>query len=270
MTKNQLKRHFKLRWGLSILLWLSLPALVPAAPAGEGISSSVTSPAAEFRRANALYSQKKYAEAARLYRDIRESGWRSSALYYNLGNTWFKEGDLGRAVLNYRRAENLSPRDPEIRKNLQYARENLRDDIPARPPGFIGRIQALLVHQLPPPAWARISSFLYFVLGLWIIIVLSIPAWRRIAGPVIRWLGLALILSLLISFLSFSYYRVPRAIILQPEVSVRYGPQPTDAVAFDLHEGTEIKVIRRQKDWAQISLPDGKSGWLPSNSLEII
>ena len=265
-----MKRHLKLGWGLSILLWLSLPALPPAAPAGEGVSSSVTSPAAVFRRANALYSQKKYAEAIQLYRDIKEAGWRSSSLYYNLGNACFKEGDLGRAVLNYRRAENLSPRDPEIRKNLQYARENLHDDIPVRPAGFINRIRTLIIHQFPPPVWAKLSSILYFLLGLWIILVLFFPAWRRISGPVILWLGIVLILSLLTSYLAYSYYRVPRAIILKPEVSVRYGPRPTDAVAFDLHEGTEIKVIRRQKDWAQISLPDGKSGWLPSNSLEII
>jgi tetratricopeptide (TPR) repeat protein len=265
-----MKARLKPGWAAAVLFLLFFPARLPAAPSGEGICSPRTSPAAVFRRANSLYAQKKYAEAARLYREIRKAGWRSSALYYNLGNACFKEGDLGRAVLNYRRAENLSPRDPEIRKNLQYARENLRDDVAVRPVGFIGRIQALLVHQYPPPVWSRISSSLYFLLAIWIILVLFIPAWRKVSGPVIRWLGIVLILSLLASYLAYSYYRVPRAIILKPAVSARYGPQPTDAAAFDLHEGTEIKVIRRQREWAQISLPDGKSGWIPADSLEII
>lgn len=263
MKNSKLTRSSK--FGLGAFLLLSLPVLLPGAPL-----SSSPSPTASFRRANALYSQKKYEEAAQLYRDIREAGWRSSALYYNLGNACFKQGDLGRAVLNYRRAENLSPRDPEIRKNLQYARENLRDDIPSRPAGVLNRLQALIIHQFSPPVWAKISSALYFILGLWIVLVLLLPSWRRAAGPVIRWMGAVFLFSLLISLLAFSYYRVPRAIILKPEVSVHYGPQATDAVAFDLHEGTEIKVIRRQEEWVQISLPDGKSGWLPSSSLEII
>lgn len=265
-----MKRQLKSRWTWAILILFAFPGLLPGAPAPAGDSPAFTSPESAFRRANALYARKEYAEASRIYRDIRKAGWRSAPLYYNLGNACFKEGDLARAVLNYRRAENLSPRDPEIRKNLQYARENLRDDIPLRPAGFINRVRTLIVHQFPPPVWARISSILYSLLGLWIILALFIPAWRRVSGAVIRWLGIVLILSLLTSYLAYSYYRVPRAVILKPEVSVRYGPQPTDAVAFDLHEGTEIMVIRRQKDWAQISLPDGKSGWLPADSLEII
>jgi len=51
-----------------------------------------------------------YAEAARHYNYlVEEEGLRNGQLFYTLGNTWFMAGDVGRAILNYRRAEKLSP-----------------------------------------------------------------------------------------------------------------------------------------------------------------
>jgi len=240
------------------------------AAAGGKTSPGVVSPSATFRRANHLYGEGKYEEAAAFYEHIRRGGWASASLYYNLGNAYFKEGDLGRAILNYRRAWNLSPRDPEINKNLQYARENLRDDVSVSSPGIIRRIKLLLVRQFPLGSWLRFSSAIYYLTALWVLAVMLIRPLKRVSPTVLKTLLLILALGLIGSVLAYSYYRVPRAIILDPEVSIRYGPDEKDAVAFELHEGTEVSVIRKKDGWNQISLPDGKSGWLPSDSLGII
>ena len=239
-------------------------------PADKELPAGVFSPSATFRRANHLYGEGKYEEAATLYQHIRRGGWASGPLYYNLGNAYFKEGDLGRAILNYRRAWNLSPRDPEINKNLQYARENLRDDVSVSSPGIFRRIKLLVVRQFPLGSWLRLSSIVYFLTVLWILLVMLIRPMKKISPAVLKTLLILFALSLLGSILAYSYYRVPRAVILNSEVSIRYGPDEKDAVAFELHEGTEVRVIRRKDGWNQISLPDGKSGWLPSGSLGII
>jgi len=223
-----------------------------------------------FRQTNSLYGQGKYAEAVEGYKAIIQAGWESGPLYYNLANTYFKLNNLGRAILNYRRAWNLSPGDPEITKNLEYAREGLRDDIAALPLSVWARSKRAVILQFPLGIWIGISAVLYFLTIVWLIAALLIRPLRKKSPLILKWLGGCLVISILISGLAYSFYRTPGAIILQPTVSVRYGPAETDAAAFKLHEGTEVKKVRGKDGWIQIALPDGKSGWLPADSLGII
>ena len=223
-----------------------------------------------FRQTNSLYGQGKYAEAVEGYKAIIQAGWESGPLYYNLANTYFKLNNLGRAILNYRRAWNLSPGDPEITKNLEYAREGLRDDIAALPLSVWARSKRAVILQFPLGIWIGISAVLYFLTIVWLIAALLIRPLRKKSPLILKWLGGCLVISILISGLAYSFYRTPGAIILQPTVSVRYGPAETDAAAFKLHEGTEVKKVREKDGWLQISLPDGKSGWLRADSLGII
>src|SRR5689334_19162351 len=79
--------------------------------------------APSFEEANKLYEQGKYAEAAAAYENLAPAHNGSPALYYNLGNAWFKAGQNGRAIAAYRKAEMLSPRDPNLRFNLNFVRK---------------------------------------------------------------------------------------------------------------------------------------------------
>ncbi len=223
-----------------------------------------------FRQTNSLYAQGKYAEAVEGYNAILQAGWESGPLYYNLANTYFKLNNLGRAILNYRKAWNLSPGDPEISKNLEYAREGLRDDIAALPLSVWARARRAVILQFPLGIWIGISAALYFLTIAWLIAALLIRPLRKKSPLILKWLGGCLAISVVISIMAYSFYRTPGAIILQPTVSVRYGPAETDAAAFKLHEGTEVKVVRKKDGWLQIALPDGESGWLTADSLGII
>jgi tetratricopeptide (TPR) repeat protein len=84
-------------------------------------------PSALFIRANGLYGDGKYAEAATAYEQILAQGIESGAVQYNLGNAYLKAGDVGRAVLAYERARRLIPGDPDLAANLGFARESARD-----------------------------------------------------------------------------------------------------------------------------------------------
>ncbi|HUI25620.1 MAG TPA: BatD family protein, partial [Candidatus Kryptonia bacterium] len=99
-----------------------------------GITTAATneSPNTVFFHANALYGEEHYAEAAAEYEKILAGGRESSSVYFNLGNAYFKAGDVGRAILNYERARRLIPRDPDLHANLDYARSlsDQSDDTP--------------------------------------------------------------------------------------------------------------------------------------------
>lgn len=250
---------------LALAIYALLASLCPAE------SDDRVEAAGLFREANALYGQGKYAEAAEAYRGIADRGFSGAALYYNLGNAYFKQGVLGRAVLNYRRAWKLSPGDPEIAKNLEYALENVRDDLAALPLPIWERARLLIVRQLPLGAWIALASSLYFLAGGVVLLSLLVPSLRRPAGTVLKVLLVLLLTSALCAALAYAYYRTPRAVIVEREVEVRYGPQEKDAVAFALHEGSEVRVVREDRSgWVQISLPDGKSGWVNATAAEKI
>src|SRR5262245_41102750 len=79
-----------------------------------------------FESANRLYEQGKFTEAASAYQKLVQSGYASTAVYFNLGNAFFKAGQIGQAVAAYRQAERISPRDPDLRANLQFARNQIQ------------------------------------------------------------------------------------------------------------------------------------------------
>ncbi len=82
--------------------------------------------AADFSAANKLYAEGKFSDAANAYETILQTGGQSPALLFNYGNAEFKSGNLGKAIAAYRRAELLSPRDAEIRANLDFVRNQVQ------------------------------------------------------------------------------------------------------------------------------------------------
>src|SRR5262245_58058837 len=79
----------------------------------------------EFERANRLYETNRFADAVAAYDNLITNGKVSAAVFFNRGNAFFKQNQIGNAIASYRRAEQLSPRDPEVRANLQFARKQV-------------------------------------------------------------------------------------------------------------------------------------------------
>src|SRR6266511_3325281 len=99
---------------LFLLLWTSCPGLARAGDVS-----------AAFEQANKYYEQSNFTEAAAAYARMIDGGHVSPALYFNLGNALFKSGQIGRAIFNYRLAQLLAPRDPDVRANLRFARNQV-------------------------------------------------------------------------------------------------------------------------------------------------
>src|SRR5947208_2144848 len=107
--KSETRRWWHLPVVVLLLLLVALPLRAVDLSAG-------------FEQANKLYEEGKYAAAVDAYTKLLESGSGSEALYFNRGNALFKLGQVGRAIASYRLAEKISPRDPDLRANLQFAR----------------------------------------------------------------------------------------------------------------------------------------------------
>ena len=108
-----------------------------------GVFAQAPPPGELMAEANGRYERGEYAEAAHMYEALIDRGYRDTAVYYNLGNTHLESGDLGRAVLNYLRAEEQSPRDPDILANLELARSRTVDQIEAEGDSLVASISDL-------------------------------------------------------------------------------------------------------------------------------
>lgn len=233
--------------------------------------SSVT-PTEAMLVANQEYEAGQYAEAAAVYEAIIATGLHNSDLYYNLGNAYFKQGDLGRAILNYRRAQRLDPRDLDIRANLNIARTQTVDHIDTSGEEMTNWVQ-LAEEWLTLREAALLALALWLLLGIFAVLTLLRPQLRRWAIIVMAVLALFLGAGL-ISIANRLYHQAnyPPAVIVAQEIDVTSGPGTADQylVEFTLHSGTEVSLIESRPGWQRITLPGDLQGWIPAEVVEPI
>jgi hypothetical protein len=251
-----------LRGGLALLLVLVL--------AGLSACGSETASGAQMAEANRLYEAGQYAEAVVAYQALVDAGVEDGVLYYNLGNAHFKAGDLGRAILNYRRAQALLPRDPDVAANLQLARAQAIDRLETEDEGVVvGLVRRVLVE------WATLDEVAGVALGLWALLCALVVAailWRRGRQGlryVIAAVGVTLALSLLSIIIRIGDVRggSPGVVVAQA-VEVRSGPGEDYLAEFTLHTGAEIQVLAQRDDWVRIALPGDLQGWVPGEAVD--
>lgn len=230
-----------------------------------------------FRQANEV-SVRDPAAGRELYqravlrfeRILREGGIRNGKLLYNAGNAYLRAGDIGRAILNYRRAERYLPGDPNLHQNLAYARLSRPDKFDERQKTRVLRTLLFWHYDLAAP----VRSILFAVAWVTLWAAASIRLWwQRLSGAVVVVAGCvaALLLgSLLVEATVTS--RRPAGVILAPEVIARMGDGASYQPAFSepLHAGTEFVVRESRNGWHYIELPDGRLAWIPAEAAELV
>ncbi len=220
-----------------------------------------------FVQANAQYQAQRYDEAIAGYEQILKSGHEGGALYYNLGNAYFKRKELGKAILNYERALDFIPRDPDLRANYYFARSMVRStDAQGQSRFFFMPIVQNISLLL--------SSKEYAWLGVWILGMfaglhsLSLFLQRRGRRKHIV-AGIGLLVLIGYSLLVVEHYRFfdRRAILLDDTVAL-FEPREGATTHFQGYEGNGVKLLKAQDGWSRVVRFDGKEGWVASAHLE--
>jgi tetratricopeptide (TPR) repeat protein len=216
-----------------------------------------------FAAANQAYDEARFQEAAEGYESLVQSGKWNAALFYDLGNAYYRLGNFGKAILNYERALALEPRHPEAQANLRLASDEaraleLRSD-------WIERYAAM----------ATVKQFsIAAAVAFWIALFIAARLWlsrRRSAG------GIALIaLSLVVCGVSiFGIYTLDNgtrgnalAIVTAKEVQARLATADNAKSVLLLPAGSEIKILSERGDWVYAALPNDQRGWIPATSAE--
>ncbi len=226
-----------------------------------------------MKDANNLYQSGKFKEAVEAYENIIKTNQEAPELYFNLGNAYYKTGNVPAAILNYERALLLSPGDSDIKYNLEMSRKMVVDKLEAIPQFFLNRWINGIVMTMSSNAWAWVS-IVTFILVLVLALAFffsSTTSLKKLS------FGLAIILLLMsVTAFSFSYSQKKKlenrnqAIIFAPSVTIKGSPDESGTDLFLLHEGTKVKVLETLGEWANIQVSDGNEGWIAQSAIEII
>ncbi len=220
--------------------------------------------------ANRDYQAGRFQESMEAYQSLLQAGYHSPALYHNLGNAYFRMGQLAKARLQYERALLMAPRDPIILQNRDRLLDQLEDRFEAGGRFFlwVWRDKAMLLAGSVAWGWlAFLFAVLAAILGL---SLFRLPVWRQkwrgwtAFGVSLLGFGLCLHLSL---GRSAWQHRSPRSILMAPEVVLRVAPDPESRELFALHAGTEVRRLDQIGNWTKVRLVNQRMGWLPTEVL---
>ncbi len=231
-----------------------------------------------FKKANELYAgapedaRDLYRKAAmRFERVVKEGEVENGKLFYNIGNAYFRAGDLGRAILNYRKAEQFTPNDQNVRQNLEYARSQRKDALEGG--DQTKALRTLLFWHYDFSFSQRFLLFAGAFAGLWIAAAVRLVARR----PFLKWIiGIAAVLSVAlgVSLLveSFAIRSERPGVVVVEEVTARKGDSESYEASFEepLHAGAEFLVVEERSAWIHVELPDGRRCWLPTTAVAMV
>ena len=225
-------------------------------------------------KANESYERGEYAEAAQQYEALVDQGYDDAALYLNLGNAYFESGDLGRAILSYLRAQQLSPRDPDIRDNLELAHSMTVDRVPAERDSLVESVSHFVRLWITPGELGAAALLLWILSGTAIcaLVVWRAFALRRVVRAVTAVATAATVMSfLLVVTVVYANPYDNTGIVTTGSIEIVSGPGPQYAGEFSLHSGAQVRVTDSRHGWLKIALPGGElRGWVPSHVVDIV
>lgn len=222
---------------------------------------------------DSAYMKNDYTSAIQIYEALLNRG-EAADIYYNLGNSYYKAGDIAKAILNYERALLLQPGDGDIRANLEIARSKTIDKVDPVPEIFFVSWTKSLINSMSVDSWAvcGVVCFILLIVSLYFFIFSKQVVLKK-AGFIsgIVFLVVTILANVFASQQKDGLMNRNSAIVMNPSVTVRSTPSESGTSLFILHEGHKVDVKDgSMKDWKEIRLEDGKVGWVPASAIEII
>lgn len=224
--------------------------------------------------ADSAYVHDEYARAAEIYESLIARDGESAAIYYNLGNCYYRMNQIGKCVLNYERASLLDPGDEDIRANLALARGRTADKLtPASEMFFVTWWRNLVNWQsVDAWAWTGIVALVLCLLLLLVYFFLN-TLWIRKVGFYGGVAALCVCLTANICAYRQHSQLLHRdtAVVMVAELPVKSSPDQASTDLFIIHEGTKLTILDSSiQGWAEVEYEDNKVGWVKLDDIETI
>ena len=223
----------------------------------------------KFNAANSQYNDTNYLKAIELYESILDDGFESFSLYYNLGNTYFRQNYIGQSIWAYNKAIKLNSRDKDLIHNLNVANSRVKDRIMLPQEYFFINIYNGIKNFMNLNEWILISS-ISFLLSAFLFFLMSFFQLGHSLIPKVFniFLILTFFQHLILLDFFFNNDQADMGVLIENQVAVRSGPFSLDNnIIVKLNEGILTQVGQSQNDWVEITLLDGTRGWVYSDNI---
>lgn len=224
-------------------------------------------------KAQDLYSKSNYVSAIQIYNSIVDSGYESADLYYNLGNSYFRNNEMALAIVNYERALLLNPQHEDAKNNLEIVKSQQIDKIEIIPPFFISLWIDSFFAIMTSNTWT-ILSFIFlalFLSSIYIFLYSRQVSIKQIFFGIGLFLGMLFIVSIIGA--SKQKNRMTdrnNAIILASSVTAKSTPSDSGTNLFVIHEGLKVQILDKVSGYVEIKLSNGEVGWILSEDVVVI
>ena len=225
-----------------------------------------------FNEANNYYNDSKYLESIKIYESILAGGWESSNLYYNLGNSYFRQNQIGQSIWAYNKALKMDPRNEDLIKNLSIAEAKIKDRIILPDEFYFVKVYGNFKSRYTLKEWLLTGG----IIVLFTVVSFLISEFHIFNNlKIVRVVKILILLTVTIHIVILDKFFDDDddkfGIIIDNQVKAYSGPFYGDnSVLFNINEGTEVMIKQNQKNWIEIILLDGKRAWITSNKIRLL
>ncbi len=223
--------------------------------------------------AYSYYNNGKYDNAIEAYNRVINDGYESASVYYNIGNSFYKKGDITDAIINFERAKLLDPANEDISYNLRIANQQIVDKVEAVPEIIIVSWYNNILNKFSYDGWG-VFSIILFVVSLLLLLAYFFGNKVSIKKGSFFFAVILMIFSIVFIFFAQKQYNNKynhnKAIVYTLSVAAKSSPSETAKDIFILHEGTKVTVTDNLDEWVEIKLSDDKKGWVKTADIVVI
>jgi tetratricopeptide (TPR) repeat protein len=227
---------------------------------------------AQWQKGAAFYQQSQYDSAAYYFEQIAALKPQNPEVYYNLGNTYYRLNKIAFAVLNYQRALQIKPDYKEAKDNLALTEARISNHIQPTNEIFFLEWWQSITHPIKTTIWSIAALFAF------ILIIVSLfsrrygKAGHRIPVQVPGIFGFICVCFLILAFAAAKRAQASnQAVVMENDAPLMNSEQKGKPLSL-VPEGTTVKILdeKARPGWVEVSLPDGRSGWLQANLIDKI
>lgn len=247
--------------------------------------------AQSYVEAEKAYNDGDYGKAIEIMNSIADKEGVSAQLYYDLGNMYYSNGDLGKARLFFERSYRLDPTNKEIKNNLKYLEGKIADSNRALSKGkkvslsqdqnsFFESLNNAITVERTSDYWSAFAviSFLLTLSFLALYLFTTNVAARKVGFFSSGIFLFFAVIFIVFSFMSAdSFYKHDDAVILEYSLNLKSEPsENSEIVATPLTRGTKVRVISSENndndgsEWYKVRYNSDFTGWVKSREIEII
>lgn len=237
--------------------------------------------ATPVQQADSAYAKKDFQAALYYYQTALQKDGSSSDLYYNIGNTYYRLGDLGHAVLSYKRSLALDPSNEEAAINLDFVKTKITDK-PEDDSTFLWNMHRKAIAWMSPDAWA------WTAFGIFVVVLGLVALYLFAPGVRMRKVGFFGAFIVLFGFIYaiIAAWTAARgldtcdnAVVTVATTNLRSTPASSNSKndkVVPIHEGTEVEILDSLATpddpsvplWYDVKINNTSRAWLPASDVE--